>query len=390
MDLADILAPMGEQAFLDGYWGQMPLHLPADPARAAPIAWDDLNALLAQRSHWTADRFKLLMNSRPVDPAHYLTDAPGRPLTGDPARIEHFLAIGASMVLDHVEDLLPDVRAIADMLGERFGALVGANCYASFQGVQAFASHYDVHEVFAMQCAGEKRWRIYANRAQSPLETPQGADAQAWIDGAKGPVLMEVTLRPGELLYIPRGYFHDAIATDSHSLHLTFGIAPPSGRLIFQLLEDLALSDPAFRDYLPDARARGGGDLRERLAGLGQRLGDLAASDALFDAVALHQRKLVQPAHALSLPTRPALDFFARTQRAASVERDAQGAWLVAAGQRAALGLDADAVEWMLKRPAFSTQEARAQFSWHPAADIDAAIARLAQAGLVESYRPRI
>jgi hypothetical protein len=118
-----------------------------------------------------------------------------------PARIEHLLAMGASMVLDHVEDLLPRPRAITDLLADRFAALVGANCYASFQGIQAFASHYDVHEVFAFQCAGEKRCRIYANRADAPLETPQGHDARARIDAAKGLVRMDVTTR----LFAPGG-----------------------------------------------------------------------------------------------------------------------------------------------------------------------------------------
>ncbi|WP_204265387.1 JmjC domain-containing protein, partial [Enterobacter hormaechei] len=83
-----------------------------------------------------------------------------------------------------------------------------------------------LHEVFAIHCVGEKRWRIYANRAENPLAPLEGDDAQARIDAAKGPVLMDVTLRPGDVLYIPRGYFHDALASSAESLHLTIGIAP--------------------------------------------------------------------------------------------------------------------------------------------------------------------
>jgi ribosomal protein L16 Arg81 hydroxylase len=37
-------------------------------------------------------------------------------------------------------------------------------------------------------------------------------------------LLAEFDLRPGDAIYIPRGYVHDAVATDSTSLHLTVGM----------------------------------------------------------------------------------------------------------------------------------------------------------------------
>ncbi len=389
---ADFLAPLGEADFIDRHWDRLPVHIPATEERreSPPIGWSDVNALLAQRVPWTPDRFKLMLNGRAVDPAHYLTDAPGKVPAGDPARIEHLLAMGASLVLDHLEDLLPPVRALADLLADRFAALVGANCYASFQGIQAFASHYDTHEVFAIQCAGEKRWRIYAHRADAPLEAPQGEGAQAWIDAAKGPVLTDITTRPGDLLYIPRGYFHDAIATDSQSLHLTFGVAPFSGRLLLELLQDAALADPCFRAWLPDARSGSGTALDAHLADLGARLARLATAPGLRDSIRLRQRKLAIQAHPVALPARPALDFYARTDRAAQVEQDGSGNWLAANSTRVQLGLLADAAEWMLSRPAFSAQEVRAQFLHHPAAELDALVEHLVRHHLIESYRPRV
>lgn len=390
MDFPGLIAPIDEQLFLDRYWDREPVHIPANTGRGQlPIGWNDLNALLRQRPLWTADRFKLILNSRPVEPAHYMVGIPGRDESGDPALIEQFLAMGASLVLNHVEDLLPRARAITDALTARFAGTVGANCYASFKGIQAFASHFDAHEVFAVQCDGEKLWRIYANRADAPLESPAGEGVQARIDASKGPVAFEVTMRPGDVLYIPRGFFHDAIATDTVSLHLTFGIAPPSGQLLLQVIEDLALNDPAFRAYLPDARMRGGAPLREVLADLGRRLATLSASPTAFDAVALRQRKLLHPQHGLMLPARPSLHFFARSRRSAQVERDEDGAWLTGFGQREPLGLLGDTAEWMLQRPAFSREEICARFPWHPAGEIDALMATFERAGLIEPYQPQ-
>ena len=55
------------------------------------------------------------------------------------------------------------------MLEREFAARASANVYCSFKGVQAFQTHYDLHDVFAVQAEGEKTWRIYESRADTPV-----------------------------------------------------------------------------------------------------------------------------------------------------------------------------------------------------------------------------
>ena len=40
------------------------------------------------------------------------------------------------------------------------------------QSHQAFAPHYDTHDVFALHCEGEKVWNIYENFEQDPINHP--------------------------------------------------------------------------------------------------------------------------------------------------------------------------------------------------------------------------
>jgi ribosomal protein L16 Arg81 hydroxylase len=211
--------------------------------------------------------------------------------------------MGASLVGDHIEDIDRNVRDAAAMLSEQFAGTAGANVYCSFKGIRAFNSHCDLHEVFAVQLEGEKVWQIYENRADSPVETIQGPNAQAIIDQAKGRVMMTVQMQPGDLLYIPRGYFHDALADTAASLHLTFGIAPLNGRYIFKLLEEMATRDPRFRAYLPDGRSEPAA-LRLHLAELADALGALVRSPLFETELTNRQRALVMRAEGVDLRKR--------------------------------------------------------------------------------------
>src|SRR6476659_8322217 len=256
MDFAQFLAPMSAETFFADYFGRRPVESGGECPRAALLCGERLEDLLAARPHWSEDNLKLILNSRPIIGDLYFEQAPtgGSGRRADPAKIEMFLRMGASLVGDHIEDIDPAVRDAAAMLSAQFAATAGANVYCSFKGIRAFDSHCDLHEVFAVQLEGEKVWQIYENRADAPVEALECDQAQAMIDRVKGRVMMTVRMQPGDLLYIPRGYFHDALAQSAASLHLTFGVKPLDGRIIFRMLEDFAIQDPGFRAYLPDGR----------------------------------------------------------------------------------------------------------------------------------------
>jgi hypothetical protein len=48
-------------------------------------------------------------------------------------------------------------------------------------------------------------------------------------DSAELTPLGRFTLRPGDLLYLPRGYVHEAAANTEPALHITLGLAPYRG-----------------------------------------------------------------------------------------------------------------------------------------------------------------
>jgi bifunctional lysine-specific demethylase and histidyl-hydroxylase NO66 len=161
MDFDAFVAPLGEARFTADHWLQRPAHVAG--GERPRFGWARMNEVLGIASHWTPGNLKLVLNSRPVDPDFYMdavqtSDGPQR--RADPAKVAHFLSIGASLVANSVELVAPEVRSVCDLLAARFTALTSANAYCSFDGVQAFATHCDTHEVFALQCEGEKLWRL--------------------------------------------------------------------------------------------------------------------------------------------------------------------------------------------------------------------------------------
>ena len=395
MDFDAFLAPLGSERFMADHYGRRPVHIPAGKGGARFILdWTGFKALLAIRSHWSDANIKLIMNSRPVLRDHYMeapSSAGGEGGHADPNKVAAFLAMGASMVGNSVEEIAPEVRAVTEMLSERFAAVANANLYCSFGGVQAFASHFDPHEVFAVHCEGEKVWRIYENRADAPLAMETGDTPQREIDRLKGPVLMEVRMRPGDLLYIPRGYFHDALASSDASLHVTFGVLPYSGRILFRLLEQAAIRDRAFREYLPDGREGEGEPLRARLAELADRAAEIMRSPAFLADVVSSQARLVRRERPVELPERPALEAYARTDRPAEVARSDAGAVLRIrdAADIPLAGL-AEEAAWMVAQPAIVVPQLLAQFAYRPEADLRALVSAMVAAELFVAYQPKV
>lgn len=388
MRFAELVAPVAPEAFLAEAYGTRPFHVPAPESshRAGLLGWQRLNELLSIRSHWTEDRLRLILNSRRVEGEHYLDPLGPGPPRASPARVEAFLAMGASMVANDVHEVDPAIRAACDGIADALGGLAGANVYCSFPGIQAFDSHYDLSEVFVLQCEGEKDWRIYANREVDPVELPpSGPDGQRWIDGRKGEVAMRVRLRPGDVLYLPRGFYHDALAAVP-SLHVTFSLLPHSGRVLFRLLEEEAMRDPAFRAYLPDGRDQGA--LERRLDELGGRIAAIARSPAFRERVTGAQAALRIAAHRTALPELPALRWWAATGRQAAAVRTA-GGWVLRAGDRdRPLGDAGEAAAWALGRRAFSDAELKARFPHVSAASLEAMIEALVAAGAVAPCDP--
>ncbi|KAL7440856.1 hypothetical protein ACHAXH_004326 [Discostella pseudostelligera] len=168
-----------------------------------------------------------------------------------------------------------NIHALLSLLESEFGCQVGSNAYLTPLISQGFAPHYDDVDVFILQLEGFKRWRVYApfsKRETLPRESSRDY-TESEVEEMGNGELMDVVLGPGDLLYIPRGWIHQAETVrapsnhktkvngiaDDHSLHLTVSAmqnwcwADYLDILMPDALESAAASDKSIslRDGLP-------------------------------------------------------------------------------------------------------------------------------------------
>jgi len=368
ISFADILAPITPDSFFADYQGRRWLHVP-NPPRPDGITPDKFSAvmtrakldgLVATIGLWNAQSLQMARDSAMVSARDYCDDD-GKP---DAQKVKALLANGASLVLNDIDLQAPgltDVSAVARALEETLEAKAQANLYSSPRERQAFASHYDAHDVYAVHVEGEKLWRIYEGRADLPIEHPafksRTPDEHA---RAKGKVIAEVLMKPGDLLYLPRGQYHDAIAQSERTTHIAFGVVGVIGMDVVSALYARAVEDALFRADMPRRHGQGPGTgqalFDERIAALGRRLAELATAPDVIEA--LHKFQDDYRYRSKAPPT-----LFHPTSRDFSVLSQG-GRWALArAGKGVPIPPGQDrAVAWILDQESFVEDELAKNF----------------------------
>ena len=162
------------------------------------------------------------------------------------------LADGATLVLQGLHRTWPPLVEFGSQLADELGHPVQINAYITPPQSRGFAPHYDVHDVFVLQVAGRKHWRIHEPVVTDPLDNQNWERSRAEVAArAEDEPLIDTVLEPGDALYLPRGTIHAADALGETSIHLTIGIHPFTRYSVVQHLLDLAQHDASLRASLP-------------------------------------------------------------------------------------------------------------------------------------------
>ena len=290
MDLSWLISPFDRETFLSKYWAKAPLRISRgrDTYYRYLLSEEELEFVL-----YTASRsrsLELLCEDDVPELCH-----------------SHEVAIagfrqGKSMRVDGIQDHSFAITTLVRKLEKVISCPVNVNMYLTpGSGKKALRRHYDTHDVFVLQIHGDKTWRLYDCPVNSPLEylPLQRHESMREMEkirlgndlSARDMCVLtdEFTLHPGDCLYLPRGFWHEAESKPGEvSCHLTVGMQPVTYLdLVSVGISQLALSNLQLRENLPFGFAADPGAAKKVAAQVDQVLRELPK---MFDTqIALSQ-----------------------------------------------------------------------------------------------------
>ena len=255
----DLVSPLSAESFFQAQYPRpRPMLFRGPRDRFAHIIdWGDLDVILraggvdnVARYGTTEQRMRLVVKGNDIA-SKLVKEEHGRGQTVDERKLRSFARHGATLVMDRVQQIHPPVAELAHALETAMHSYASVNLYVSWRPTRGLDTHWDDHDVFVAQVCGRKRWRIFAPTRAWPTHKD--------VDHRREPPttpLWEGHLTPGDLFFIPRGWWHDAEVDAAPgeapgSIHLTSQTVTATGTSLMRWLENKLIKHELFRRDLP-------------------------------------------------------------------------------------------------------------------------------------------
>jgi hypothetical protein len=189
---------------------------------------EDLDALLDGQP-MTDGRLVLSRGAEPIDPGLVFAPRrrrPGAPAMVNPARLRGVLGEGVTAQLAHVDEVLPGLRAACLDLERAFPGRAKADLFLAQGTTSGLGPHFDDAELLVVQLEGTKRWVLHRPDVVHPRRGFVD-EARALQEGRRHEAA-DVVLAPGDLLYVPQGWWHEPAPVGGRSVHVTLAISRPA------------------------------------------------------------------------------------------------------------------------------------------------------------------
>jgi Cupin superfamily protein len=230
-----------------------------DPGLCARLLTPNRLLDIVMRRSLSAPQIRVFQDGAEIHPARFLDDGVNRRgqsfRSANMRRLAGVLGAGGTLVLDQIDVFDPTLEVVCRALQWWTHELTQVNTYLTTQASDGFPLHWDDHEVIVVQLAGEKDWEVRGCSRAAPMYRDAEINSTPPDD-----VLWQGTLCAGEVMHIPRGYWHRASRAnlgDGFSLHATFGITRRTGVHWLTWLTDNARRSELFRENLDRADAAG-------------------------------------------------------------------------------------------------------------------------------------
>jgi len=249
--LQSILGCTKRDDFFRDIWEKSPLHV----SRSDEAFYGELFTLPVVKKVVEANEFSFLMD---VNVSTY----------ADGQRKE-IVEENGKVTLESMERLMNEEKAtfhffqpqryidelwnILEKLETYFGCLWAANAFITPAGRQRCAPHCDDAENFILQIEGTQEWKLYKPMVELSRDFTQDV-----LEENLGEPIIVVTLRPGDMLYFPRGVIYQSKADEaSYSTYVALSTYQQNswgdfmGHAVQQAIENALDDDVTIRRGLP-------------------------------------------------------------------------------------------------------------------------------------------
>lgn len=191
---------------MEKYWEQQPIHVD----RKCPSFYNDLlsydaitQMLKLNHVEWTKTVDIQFMDGVNVT-------APTAP-TGRVSATEFwkYFERGCGFQIRNPQTFLPTIRSMIATFQEYFQCAIDCSIHLGSKYCEGYAPRCDEAEIFILQIEGKNHWCVYKPSSPS-IQTVS---------------VLDVEVTAGDLLYVPRGFIHEAItSSESNSLHLRLSV----------------------------------------------------------------------------------------------------------------------------------------------------------------------
>jgi ribosomal protein L16 Arg81 hydroxylase len=216
MPSPQFLAPCTLDTFFNDHWGRERLliarHLPG--YFSGVLDMTELDRLVTS-TRIPATNLNLARDNDPLPLTDYTHDG----AYVDKARVLALHQEGATIILRSLDQWSPGLTRLRVAAEDVFGCEAQVNVYLTPPAEKSTPPHWDTHDLFVLQIAGTKVWRLFRGERTLPLGDERFRIGRDAVLGEAE----EVVLEPGDTLYLPRGVIHEPVAR-SYSVHASLGI----------------------------------------------------------------------------------------------------------------------------------------------------------------------
>ncbi|HEY3393798.1 MAG TPA: cupin domain-containing protein [Lacipirellulaceae bacterium] len=268
MNIETFFGSVSLTGFIDQYLHRLPFSLAGSAIGACELGtWDSLSAMLGPPE------------------GDVLAVREGRWYEGPPltelSSVRALVDEGHTVFVRHAERHHPCLAELAAAFEKAFLGPVNIHVFVTPAGAPGFSWHYDAEDVFIIQTQGVKEYSLRKNTVNPwPLEETLPADMH--YERELMP-LMRVLLEPGDLLYIPCGYWHKAESKTCKeggqspvAISLAVGVMSRAAIDVYDFLRKRLVESLLWRQRLPlpNAAGRSRVELEAMYRQLFQQLGD--------------------------------------------------------------------------------------------------------------------